>query len=172
MDREELLKDYILSKYKSIRSFSEAANIPYMTVMNILSRGIGNSSANRVIDITKFLNIDFEDLYDGKITEKEDLRTVGAAKIKNEQDKLLTQFNKLNEEGQQKAIDNVTDLTQIPKYTEKMVRMVPAAYSGNAEEWNVPLENLQRVNAGIKAMAAMQKEMREAEEKRKGKKKK
>lgn len=70
MTTEEKLKDYILSRYKSIREFTMIAEIPYTTVKSILDRGVGNSSVNNVIKICKALHISADALADGEIVPK------------------------------------------------------------------------------------------------------
>ncbi|MCL2335786.1 MAG: helix-turn-helix domain-containing protein [Firmicutes bacterium] len=77
MEREELLKAFILSKYKSLRAFAVEAGIPYMTISNMLKRGLGNSSATNVIEMCQFLGIDFESLFNGKVVEKEVDKKIG-----------------------------------------------------------------------------------------------
>lgn len=68
MTIEEKLKDYILSRYNSVREFTIRAEIPYTTLDSIFKRGIGNSSVNNVIKICRALNISADELADGNIT--------------------------------------------------------------------------------------------------------
>lgn len=70
MTREELLKDYILKQYKSVREFCMANNYPYSTVDSIFKRGMMNSSVSIMISICDRLGIDLESLIDGQIVEK------------------------------------------------------------------------------------------------------
>lgn len=67
MAPEEMLRNYILSRYRSIREFTIMADIPYTTVKSVLERGIGNSSVSTVIKICKALRISADELADGKI---------------------------------------------------------------------------------------------------------
>ncbi len=63
MNREQKLRNIILDNYKSLRQFSQAADIPYSTLMTLLSRDIGGASFDVVIKICKKLQInpyDFE----------------------------------------------------------------------------------------------------------------
>ncbi len=57
MSREQNLRNRILDKYTSFRRFSEEADIPYSTLMTILSRGIGGASFDVVIRICRKLDI-------------------------------------------------------------------------------------------------------------------
>ncbi len=64
MNREQRLRNLILDKYKSLRRFSIEADIPYSTLMTLLSRDIGGASFDVVIKICKKLEVDpyeFED---------------------------------------------------------------------------------------------------------------
>ena len=67
MTIEERLKDYILKRYKSIRQFTQAADMPYSTVDGILKRGILNSGVNNVISVCKALDISADELIEGNI---------------------------------------------------------------------------------------------------------
>ena len=58
MKREERLRSLILDKYVSLRQFSIEANIPYSTLMTLLSRDVGGASFDIVILICKKLGID------------------------------------------------------------------------------------------------------------------
>ena len=58
MSREQNLRNIILDNYSSLRQFSKEANIPYSTLMTLLSRGIGGASFDSVILICKKLNLD------------------------------------------------------------------------------------------------------------------
>jgi hypothetical protein len=70
MTIETQLREYILSKYKSIRNFSINADIPYSTIENILKRGISNAGISTMLKICNFLDIDIEELANGKIVKK------------------------------------------------------------------------------------------------------
>lgn len=70
MTTEDKLRSFILSRYKSIREFTIAADVPYTTMKSILDRGIGNSSVNNVIKICKALNISADALANGEIVSR------------------------------------------------------------------------------------------------------
>jgi len=59
MSREEMLKNLILCKYKSIREFSKKVGLPSTTVNSIL-KNIGGTSIDKIILICNDLNIDVE----------------------------------------------------------------------------------------------------------------
>ena len=68
MTIEDKLKSYILTRYKSIREFTQIADMSYSTFDSILKRGINNSSISSVIKICKVLGISVDELADGNIT--------------------------------------------------------------------------------------------------------
>lgn len=65
MNREQKLRNLILDKYKSLRQFAIQANIPYSTLMTVLSRDIGGASFDVVIKICRKLEMDPLELYSG-----------------------------------------------------------------------------------------------------------
>ncbi len=58
MTREQRLRNAILDRYASLRQFAIAADIPYSTLMTILTRGVGGASFDAVIAICKVLDLD------------------------------------------------------------------------------------------------------------------
>lgn len=67
MTIEEKLKELILSRYRSIREFTQIINMPYSTFDAILKRGVDNSGIGNVIKICKELSISVDALAAGKI---------------------------------------------------------------------------------------------------------
>ncbi len=58
MNREQKLRNLILDRYTSLRRFAMEADIPYSTLMTLLSRDIGRASFDVVILICKKLDVD------------------------------------------------------------------------------------------------------------------
>ena len=52
-----LIKNEIKKQYKSVSKFSEASGIPYSTLSNALSKGVGGTSYDTVVKICRLLNI-------------------------------------------------------------------------------------------------------------------
>ena len=67
MTIEDKLKDLILSRYRSIREFTQVVDMPYSTFDTILKRGINNASITNVIKICKTLMISADELAAGRI---------------------------------------------------------------------------------------------------------
>ena len=65
MNREQKLKHLILDRYPSLRPFAIEAEIPYSTLMTLLSRDIGGVSFDVIIRIYKQLDVDPMEFYDG-----------------------------------------------------------------------------------------------------------
>lgn len=58
MNREQSLRNLILDRYTSLRQFAKEADVPYSSLMTLLSRGIGGASFDTVLRICKALEID------------------------------------------------------------------------------------------------------------------
>lgn len=69
MKLEEKLKEYILSRYKSILEFSNEIDMPYATIASIFKRGISNSSVTNIIKICNALEISADELANGNIVK-------------------------------------------------------------------------------------------------------
>lgn len=63
MNREQKLRNLILDKYTSLRQFAIEADIPYSTLMTLLSRDVGGASFDVIIKICKQLDIDPMEFY-------------------------------------------------------------------------------------------------------------
>lgn len=61
----QLIKQEIKAQYKSVSKFSEFSGIPYSTLSNALSKGIGGTSYDTVVKIIRLLNI--KQAYDSDI---------------------------------------------------------------------------------------------------------
>ena len=62
----KLIKSEIIRQYKSVRKFSEKSGIPYSTLSNALSKGIGGTSYETVVKICQILNL--KQAYDADLT--------------------------------------------------------------------------------------------------------
>lgn len=64
MNREQKLRNLILDRYQSLRKFAIEAEIPYSTLMTLLSRDVGGASFDVMMKICRALGIDPTELYD------------------------------------------------------------------------------------------------------------
>lgn len=80
---EERLKELILSKYRSIREFTNSIGMPYSTFDSILKRGISNSNIANVLMISNTLGLDTEKLADGELIPKQQTTQTIAAHKEN-----------------------------------------------------------------------------------------
>ncbi len=62
----ELIKSEVKKQYKSVRQFSKKSGIPYSTLSNAFSKGIGGTSYDTVLKICKMLNL--KQVYDADLT--------------------------------------------------------------------------------------------------------
>jgi hypothetical protein len=68
MSIEDRLKEMIIEKYGTIRSFSASIDLPNSTVMSMLRRGVNNTGIDNVLKVCHALGISAEELADGRIT--------------------------------------------------------------------------------------------------------
>lgn len=68
MNAEAKLKQLILTKYGSVRRFTQECELPYSTVATLFSRGIHNSSVSTLITVCNILGISADELLSGRIT--------------------------------------------------------------------------------------------------------
>lgn len=76
MTIEEQLKQFILSKYSSLREFTIMSDIPYSTLDSILRRKIKNSGVSNILKICHALHISADALVNGKIVVQYSQETV------------------------------------------------------------------------------------------------
>lgn len=67
MSIEEKLKGLILTRYRSLREFTQAIDMPYQTLDSILKRGVDKASISNIIKICKALDISADELANGNI---------------------------------------------------------------------------------------------------------
>ena len=112
---EDSLKELILSRYKSLREFTLKIEMPYSTLDTILKRGVDKANIVNILKICDELNISADKLANGIIEKKNfDINSLSA-----KEEKLLSNFNKLNDLGKNEAIKRVEELAEINKYIEE-----------------------------------------------------
>ena len=62
MNVENQLKEEILSRYKSVRAFTQMNDLPYSTVDSIFKRGLSNAGVATIIKIFNALDLDIESI--------------------------------------------------------------------------------------------------------------
>lgn len=122
---EQELKKLILSKFKSVKSFSEKANIPYTTVDSILKRGVGKANVINIIKMCQALNIDTDALSEGQIKPR--IENVNSLISKHE-DNIIKKYRTLDAHGK-KAVDYILNAEHdrcTADKKEKYIRFVAA----------------------------------------------
>lgn len=82
---ESKIKELIISRYGSLKKFSEKINMPWTTLDSILKRGIANSNITNVLKITRELGLDAEKLVDGELLFTSEESTTLAAHFDGEE---------------------------------------------------------------------------------------
>lgn len=108
MTKADLLKEAILSHYKSVRAFALDMNIPYSTLATALDRGIEGMSYGTVIGMCEKLDLNPIDF-----TSIEQNVPVSDQLLNN---KVMTYYLKLNQIGREKVMENMMDYQEISKY--------------------------------------------------------
>lgn len=67
---ENKVKEIIIQRYGSVKSFADKIKVPYTTIDTILKRGLLKSNVLNVIKICKELEIDINELPNNKIVFK------------------------------------------------------------------------------------------------------
>ena len=109
--KAEILKGVILSRYKSIRQFAVAMNIPYSTLITALERGVDGMAYNTVIRICDALSLnplDFTPLDEGNNVSSQ----ISTRRV-------MDKYWKLNKAGRKRILDIMEDYTHIPEYLEE-----------------------------------------------------
>jgi len=106
MNREKLLKDYILSRYKSIRDFCLKTGFSYSTIDYVLKNDIMKSSISVVLSICDHLNIDLESLINGEIKEKKPVLHV----ISDKEQAIIIEYRKRTD--MQSAVDRLLGIEE------------------------------------------------------------
>ncbi len=147
MDRiTVLIKDEIKRQYKNLRRFSEESGIPYSTLSNALSRGIGNTAYDTVVKICRLLNL--KQLYDEDIVVFNDkfrdicamLMAIDDRGVHTVETVLKMEYNRCkgeyNESGKTCAYNGLTYETQkidLERQREKISKLVQEAKNGEKE---------------------------------------
>lgn len=115
---EEQLKNIILDHYKSIRAFTQAVDIPYSTVDTMFKRGIYGTGVSTVLKLFQALDLDVESISTGELKPK-----TKKAPAKGESDfkkqRLIHNYDQLNELGQNTLVTYSGDIASMPKYTDE-----------------------------------------------------
>ena len=103
---ESKIKELIISRYGSLKKFSEKINMPWTTLDSILKRGIANSNITNVLKITRELGLDAEKLVDGELLF-----------ISNESTTLAAHFD--GEEYTEDELDEIRQFAEFVKNKRK-----------------------------------------------------
>ena len=109
MTTEEKLKEFILTKYRSLRQFTQEIELPYSTMTTLLKKGVNNSNVQTVIKICQALNISTDALAEGQIVpiEKSIDAEVRIEDILNEAKQKLLNSNHLTIENKTASAEDI-----------------------------------------------------------------
>lgn len=139
---EDKLKQLILSRYSSVKSFAEENDMPYSTVRSILERGIMNANVENAIKICSALGIRpeiFSPLLDTPDSHPEIL-TIYNQLEEPKQEKVLDYAKEQLEEQNNSEIVSIFDKPQDEDYITDYVEGLVAAGHGTFQEDNLHME--------------------------------
>ena len=145
---EDKLKQLILSRYSSVKSFAEENGMPYSTVRSILERGIMNANVENAIKICSALGIRpeiFSPLLDTPGSHPEIL-TIYNQLEEPKQEKVLDYAKDQLEEQENSVIPSIFDKSQDDNYITDYVEGLVAAGHGTFQEDNLHMEVRLRAN--------------------------
>ena len=96
---EDELKSLVLSTFGNMRTFSDAAGIPYTTLSSIFKRGVDNASIANIIKICTALSISADALADGRIAARND------EPLPEDEAELLRSYRSVNDEGKHHILE-------------------------------------------------------------------
>ena len=146
---EEKLKQLILSRYSSVKSFAEENGMPYSTVRSILERGIMNANVENAIKICSALGIRpeiFSPLLEISKDES-DILPIYNRLEEPRQEKVLSYAKDQLEEQENSNIISIFDKSQDDEdYITDYVEGLVAAGHGTFQEDNLHMEVRLRAN--------------------------
>lgn len=139
---EDKLKQLILSRYSSVKSFAEENGMPYSTVRSILERGIMNANVENAIKICSALGIRpeiFSPLL-GTPDSHPEILTIYNQLEEPKQEKVLDYAKEQLEEQNNSKIVSIFDKSQDDDYITDYVEGLVAAGHGTFQEDNLHME--------------------------------
>ena len=70
MTVEEQFKVLILEKFKSVRAFTRAIEVPYSTIDSMLKKGVSGTGIGTMIKVCNALDVDIESIESGDLRQK------------------------------------------------------------------------------------------------------
>ncbi len=120
MSTEQNLKEFILSKYSSMREFSIALDMPYSTVDSIFKRGLENASVANIIKMCNHLSISADELAEGRITPR------ASNGLSSEEAELVRMFRMMNKDGQALVMATIRTFLGNPEMQKENTNHVTA----------------------------------------------
>ena len=101
MTLEEQLRQVILSRYKSLRAFTSAIDIPYSTLDSALKRkhGIMNAGIEMMLKVFDALDLDIESVPTGQLKTRDSKQRT--CTLSDDERTLLENYRKLSHTGRQ-----------------------------------------------------------------------
>jgi len=147
---EQELKDLIISRYGSLKKFSEDINIAWSTLDGVIKRGVNKANITSLIKICEGLSIDCESLYYGRILPKQDL--LKNAPLNLNEENIIKKYRDLDNYGKDlidtillKEYDRCIKETEEIYYPKKYIDRLPNIASAGIGDYlldDIPIEKI------------------------------
>lgn len=114
MTIEEQLKEIILNRYRSVRSFTQACGISNSTFATMLKNGLLGASVTNVILVFDALGLDVESIKTGRLQQKP-APSVPVA-IDPRKTRLVENYDSMNETGREQLAQQSDIMAAMPQY--------------------------------------------------------
>lgn len=148
---EQELKDLIISRYGSLKKFSEDINIAWSTLDGVIKRGANKANITSLIKICEGLSIDCESLYYGRILPKQDL--LKNAPLNLNEENIIKKYRDLDNHGKDlidtillKEYDRCIKETEEIYYPKKYIDRLPNIASAGIGDYlldDIPIEKIE-----------------------------
>ena len=130
----ENLETILEEKGLNMHKLAEISGVSYNTIYSLVKRNSNKVSYSVLSKLAYALNLkphdlltDEEDTLRAALREYNDVLKKEKQKIDRREKAVMTAFRKLNEDGQDVAIDRVKELTEIPRYQKEQKEKPQAA---------------------------------------------
>jgi len=113
LSKEQILKNEILTQYKSVRQFAIEMEMPYSSLMSALDKGVSGMAYETVISICKKLGISPTDFSKNGIENGNTME-----ELSDHSKRLMAYYSKLNFDGKRRLIELAEDFSELKRYNE------------------------------------------------------
>ena len=111
------IDDICKKKNISLRKLSMAADVPYSTLYSAVKRDSSGIDVETLRKVANVLDVAWYELISENRNEQ--VNVISTQYSKERLEKIIKDYGKLSDDGQQVAVERVHELTEIPRYKRK-----------------------------------------------------